>query len=300
MMWQWRSLGPAPPWILSPPSSSRRGRCCSLGLYQFLIGLHLEAARSTWVYPKGSAWVNKAECFKGWEPNGKQKGTEVLSSGQPLPRASPRGHPGNRTPWSKYPHRKEMCDGETCPHSSLHPGYSSGQERVSPLCHPEANVSSVNGYLKIEHGSRKGDPVCLECTGKAHFSFEAVICFGWLCTWTGELSMTPFSDFPFTFNAGWSAGKSPHFTVAEVSPAPRCHPFVLTDSAVAFCSLLPAGLVKNSGSPWCPWVVSSSPSAGAGGAGVCVSAGSTVSVDETTIWISNKHGLTKGILAHLA
>lgn len=31
-----------------------------------------------------------------------------------------------------------------------------------------------------------------------------------------------------------------------------------------------------------------------------MSAGSTVGVHKTTVWISNKHRLTKGILAHLA
>lgn len=114
--------------------------------------------------------------------------------------------------------------------------------------------------------------------------------------------MSLFSDFPFTFNAGWSAGKCPGFTVTEVSLAPRCHPFILADVAqrLSFCSLLPAGLVKNLGWPWRPRVASSSPSAGAGGAGVRVSAGSTVGVNETAVWVPNEHGLTEGVLAHVA
>lgn len=45
---------------------------------------------------------------------------------------------------------------------------------------------------------------------------------------------------------------------------------------------------------------SSSPSPGAGGAGLRVSASRAVGVDETAIGVPNEHGLEEGVVAHLA
>lgn len=111
-----------------------------------------------------------------------------------------------------------------------------GREKVSPLCHPEANVSSENVYLKIWHRGRV-----------VQFVWSAQGRLIFLSKWTAALDdsvpgranscMSLFSDFPFTFNAGWSAGKCPGFTVTEVSLVPRCHPFILADVAQRLSAL---------------------------------------------------------------
>lgn len=102
---------------------------------------------------------------------------------------------------------------------------------MSPLCHPEANVSSANGCLKGGHGGGGGVQFVWSAQGRLSF----------LSKWTSALddygpgransTMSLFSDFPLTFSAEWSAGKPPHFTVTEVSQEPACHPFVLADVA---------------------------------------------------------------------
>lgn len=196
--------------------------------------------------------------------------------------------------------RKQM--GPQCPCR----GRSTRQHRTRPwpLPWPE------RGYLHAT-GKQMFQCKCVpEDGGGGAFVCSALGRLTFLSRWTSALDdhvsgqasscMALFLGFPFTFNANWSAGKSPCFTMTE-SPG---HPDVTRpglQGAMAFCSLHPAGLVREGLTvPLAPPAAPSSPSAGAGGAGVRVSAGSTVGMDEATVWVSDKHRLAEGTVAHLA
>lgn len=117
----------------------------------------------SWLRARGEAGRNRNTSLRSAIAKGKGRAHKVILETDRTPVAVLCG-------WS-------TCDSKTRPHRTLHPGHSPGREKASPLCHPEANVSSENGCLKIGHRGR-GCPVCLERTGKAHFSFQVDSCFG--------------------------------------------------------------------------------------------------------------------------
>lgn len=113
--------------------------------------------------------------------------------------------------------------------------------------------------------------------------------------WEGSLFHFGFSVY---IHADWSAGKSPCFTLTT-SPGHQDVTSVLAGGLAPPLSAPCIGVQRTGGPPGTQ-VAPSSPSARAGGAEVHVSDGSTVGVDEVTGWVSNKHRLTEGTVAHLA